>query len=127
MKLWPSVIFFLLLLVVPVPKAHAHGPAMFLPPFYERESDFTVIPAYTGVIVSAVPGAVIGGGGYVIGYAAGLPFGREEEFAENSFLYPFAGIIMLGGTVVGAPFFILEKVFYDLPCYLLESDEQTVQ
>lgn len=58
---------------------------------------------------------------------AGLPFDREEEFAENSFLYPFAGVTMLGGTVAGAPFYLLEKVFYDFPRYVIESDEQTVR
>lgn len=55
-----------------------------------------------------------GGGNYTAG------------FADNAFDYPAIGIIYLGGAVAGAPFFILEKVFYDFPRYLLEFDTETV-
>lgn len=127
MKLLKCVILLLLLHVVSAPKAHAHGPDILLPPLYKGESNFTLIPAYTGMAVSAVPGAVLGTGGYIIGYAAGLPFGREKEFADNAFSYPMIGITMLGSAVAGAPFYLLEKVFYDFPCSLLESDKQTAR
>jgi hypothetical protein len=116
-------IIFLLLYACSVPETHAHN---FIPSFYEGESDFTLIPAMIGMSVSAVPGFVIGSGGYIVGYAAGLPFDKEEDFSNITFLVPFAGITYLGSTVVGLPFFILEKTFYDFPRYLFESDKQTV-
>ncbi|MCI5210241.1 MAG: hypothetical protein D3910_15935 [Candidatus Electrothrix sp. ATG2] len=126
MNMWKSIILSLLLLFGLVSEACAHDPSgiSYLIPFYDEASAFTIVPAYTGAIVSIVPGAIVGGGGYLIGYTVGLPFGKEKEFANNAFEYPAMGIVHLGGAVAGAPFFILEKVFYDFPRYLLESDQE---
>ncbi len=124
MNLWKSITILLILLTSSASKSHAHGQlSQYLLPFYENASNFTLIPAYTGTFISAVPGLIIGGGGYVIGYTAGLPFDKEEDFSEAAFILSAGGITMLGGTVAGFPFFVLEKTFYDFPRYLLEPDE----
>lgn len=130
MKTLHLVIFLLITLHISVfiplqSRAHDTGglfAEMFSPGLYEDESAFTLIPARIGSITFALPAYIIGGTVYLAGYTLGLPFDKEDEFSAVG-VYTGLGILRLGGYAAGAPFYAIEKTFYDIPLSRLRKKE----
>ncbi len=84
--------------------------------FFEDESYFVKIPAYTGYYTL-----------YPIGYMCYYPIMLSSDsfdrfFAHSdtkSYTHNILGIA--GYSILGTPFFALEKTFWDGPCYLYDS------
>ncbi|XCN71719.1 MAG: hypothetical protein Q3M24_15575 [Candidatus Electrothrix aestuarii] len=135
MKLWKILVISLLLVIGSISNAVAHDLSglriekILVCRLYENKSAFTQVPAGIGGLVSTVPAFVIGSAGYLVGYGLGFPLGKEEEFAQGSVFITGFGLIQLGSGIVGAPFFVVEKIFYDLPQYLFKQEamEETPQ
>jgi len=132
MKLWMIVIVSLLLISGVVSEAAANdlgGDELIVFPLYQSSSEFTRLPAQLGAWIGAVPGVVVGGAGYIVGYGVGIPFGKENQFAINTALVPALSCTWLGSAITGAPFFIVELVLVDLPqsLFQLETMEETPQ
>ena len=121
MKTIPVILLTALLVIGSLsPSAYAHSGALpldtiMLPPMYRGESAFTQIPATVGGLATTLPALAIGGTSYFVGSIIGASFNREKKIATMSAIYSGIGTIWLGSTVAGAPFYIVEKTFYDLP------------
>ena len=96
---------------------------MFTPSLYEDQSAFTLIPATVGEITLSIPAFLIGGTVYLAGYTIGLPFDKEDEFSALG-IYTGFGVFRLGGYTAGAPFYAIEKTFYDIPVLIYSRDEE---
>ncbi|WPD21756.1 MAG: hypothetical protein SD837_16295 [Candidatus Electrothrix scaldis] len=130
MKLWKILVISLLLVLGITSETMAHAPLgeeMMVFPLYQRSSDFTRGPAQLGAWIGAVPGVVVGGAGYFVGYGVGLPFGKENQFALATALVPALSCTWLGSAIAGAPFFVVELVLIDLPNSLFKLEEETPQ
>lgn len=97
--------------------------AFLFPSLYENESAFTLIPASIGSLAFTIPAYIFGGTAYVFGYALGHPFGKSKEFSSVTVMYTGIGVLRIGGYTAGAPFYILEKAFYDAPNALFFGEE----
>ena len=104
-------------------EAHDLGGAdlLLVSPLYWQESNFTRTPSRLGGSLALVPACAGAGAGALVGYTIGLPFGQQEKTA----FVPAAliGLATLGtaNTVAGAPFYVVEKVFFDLPAAIAKS------
>lgn len=63
-----------------------------------------------------VGGVIVAAPCAIVGFVWGLPFLNPIEGAKSG----AGGGFLLGSAAVGAPFFVLKKVFYDCPKSLIE-------
>ena len=121
------IISFCIISITPIISfSHSGGgiiTAFLFPSLYEDESAFTLIPASIGSIAFTIPAYILGGTVYVFGYALGHPFGKEKEISTTAGIYTGLGVLRLGGYTAGAPFYVLEKAFYDVPNALFFGNE----
>lgn len=107
-------------------QAHSTGGTdlLLVSPLYWQESNFTKVPSRIGGSLALVPACAGAGAGALVGYTIGLPFGQPDKAA----LVPAALIgistVELVNTAAGAPFFVVEKVFYDLPSAIIDSHKR---
>ena len=111
--------FFLLVFLWSQP-ASAH---LMIPPYpydFERDGLFVTAPALLGAGVLAIPGAVVGG-------VVCLPVSVGEGFVDQVRECMEVGAIaagVLGAAIIGAPFFLLKLMVWDLPRALLGIKKQ---
>lgn len=100
-----------------------------VPELYRNESELTTIPAFIGGSAFAIPATIATGSLGLIGYGIGLPFGLESDFAQitGAFTWYTTGYIptKAGSFIAGAPFYILEKAFYDVPNALFFGNKKS--
>ena len=100
--------------------ASAH---LMIPPYpydFERDGLFVTAPALLGAGVLAIPGAVLGG-------VVCLPVSVGDGFLNQVRECVEVGAIaagVLGSAIVGAPFFLVKLIVWDLPRALLGIKEQ---
>lgn len=89
--------------------------------FYNEKNSFVEIPAVTGAVIGDIAGIAAG---IPLGIVFGLPFAYVTESEDPMLDGMYYGWICLGlpiriglAQVVSAPFFLMKKVFWDLPRY----------
>ncbi len=112
-----------------ISSAHSPVPSLFdeTPPLvYRNETLFTKIPATLGDVIVGLPASIVGG---VIGIPIGIVM--MPQHATNILFYPYIGGVIVGmfgraggAAVLGFPFFVLQKTFYDFPKFLFKKDEK---
>ncbi len=94
---------------------------------YKDETLFVRAPASIGGVIGGAAGIVVGiPAGIVIGIVVVLPVdGPLQGFVLAPIFASAGGGIIgkkIGATVVGAPFYILQKTFYDFPRSLMKEE-----
>ena len=99
----------------------------------KSEAEFVTVPSYIGRYTGIAVGTVLT---LPVGILAGIPFGIYGTVKQKS-AWPIlagpvlgaAGALVIGGglvgyvgeAVVGTPFYIIKKCFYDLPVHGVKS------
>lgn len=113
-----GMIILVLWVLFSVRPASAHLP---IPPFpYQEQGLFVQVPAVIGGIVFAVPGAVVGSV-VCLFYPDNLAPGLLKTLGECGAV---GGLLssMAGSAMLGLPFYVVKKFFWDFPRWLLGID-----
>jgi len=94
-------------------------------PFSDSDNAFVTYPAAIGFGAGAIVGVVVSVPVVIVTSANALVTGDQvSDTAEVSFwVTVFAGG-SIGGVIIGAPFWAVKQVFYDLPKKFFEEGEQ---
>ena len=89
--------------------------------FYNEKTGFVEVPAETGAVIGDTVGIA---GGYPLGIVLALPVTVATQSDEPMGEGMYYGWLCIGlpvrialAQVVGAPFFMTKKIFWDLPKY----------
>lgn len=113
-----GVIVFVFWVATTFPQSVSASP-LPIPPFpYQEQGLFVQVPAGVGGVLLAVPGAVIGP---VVCVFTGAHFSPEplKTLGDCSAIGALFSS-MVGSTIVGFPFYVVKKIFWDFPLLLLE-------
>ena len=104
-----------------VSNTYALSPKLWppLPHLYSHESDFVCIPARTGQVI-AVPAVAIEAG-IAYGIILSAPQAPSSNYAHNIFEDVANGTFFFFSFTCGAPFYLIEKLFWDTPVYLYQE------
>jgi hypothetical protein len=84
---------------------------IFFNPYFGNEA-FVGVPTDAGTLIMLPPGWVLGG----VGYAIAWPFdARFSSHPGDVYIFTVIACRLLGGAVVGLPFWIVKKVTWDAP------------
>lgn len=109
---------------LPDPSPFAH-PQLLI---YKDQTLFVKVPARVGDVVGGVTGTIVGVPiGMVISVLA-LP-STGIDGAPLTFVYTagFVGVVgrYVSSAIIGFPFYMIQKIFYDFPIWLFSDEEQT--
>jgi len=89
--------------------------------FYNEKNGFVEMPAMSGAVIGDTVGIAAG---YPVGIVAGLPVAFVTESDEPMGTGMYYGWLCIGlpvrialAQIVSAPFFMVKKIFWDLPRY----------
>lgn len=87
---------------------------------FKNSGLFTRIPAYTGRYLLLGPGCIV--------YFPFVPFAIRSlnigEISKTSYKTSDISFGYLGEIALGFPFFLIETLFYDFPCFMFSKPEQ---
>ena len=91
-------------------------------PFSKDPGAFVVVPAAIGFGAGGVVGAVVGIPVAAVASVGAIALDKRVSDTAQFFFWGSAAVGgVIGGAIVGAPFWVVKQVFYDLPIKAFEA------